>query len=76
MSLGKELDGAKIFKYDPASELTFAWYGGQSMGIRGYDANGKEVVYWTMGGCASDHATSEEVNASIQSHIDSQYFPD
>lgn len=74
-SLVKELEGAKVTKYDEQSGITFAWFGGQSMGIHGYDASGEEIAYWTMGGCETDYATIEEVTASIDRHIADQYFP-
>ena len=74
-SLGKELEGAKVIKHDDQSGLTFAWFGGQSMGIHGYNSIGQEVCYWTMGGCKTDNATIDEVHTSIQSHVADEYFP-
>ena len=73
--LAEKLNRAQYVRYDERSGLTLAWYGGQSMGINGYTSNGEEVTYWTMGGCKTDRATIEEVNASMQRKIDEQDFP-
>ncbi|BCV23259.1 hypothetical protein [Gelria sp. Kuro-4] len=62
--LCKELDGAKFVRFVEELGLLFVWNGGH--GVHVYDMQGKEVDYYTVGDCANNEATYEEVAEGVQ----------
>lgn len=67
MSLGEQLDGAQLVRYDAESELTFAWFGGH--GVHVYRDSGDEVEFFSIGDFARDTVTPDEAIAAIKDKI-------
>ena len=74
MSLGEQLDGAKIVRYDEQSGLTLAWFGGH--GVHAYTENGLEAAFWNVGDFANNDADEAEVLESMEERINGQDYED
>ncbi len=66
-SLGSELSGAKIIKYDDQTDITYAWFGGH--GVHGYNSEGVEVDFYNTGDFSQDNADPAIIESSIEEHI-------
>ena len=64
MSLGEQLNGAKLVRYDERTELTFAWYGGH--GVHVYADTGEEIDFFNAGDFAEDSASEGQIIAAIK----------
>jgi len=67
------LHGARIVRYVEEYGITLAWFGGH--GVHGYDETGKECAFWNTGSFSQNSATEEQVNDSMDSHVESGDFP-
>lgn len=74
MTLGEQLNGAKIVRHDDVSGLTLAWFGGH--GVHAYTANGREVAFWNTGDFAVNNASEDDIQESMQDRIDNQDYVD
>ena len=72
MTLGEQLDGAKMVTYDPDYELTMAWFGGH--GVHAYTLEGFEVAFWNIGDWSLDSATPEEVEEDMGEMLVNQNY--
>jgi len=71
MSLAKELDGARLVKYDDQLDAVIVWFGGS--GITAYTSEGKEFAFWNLHS-DKDFPTQEEVETNIARHIKNQDY--
>ena len=64
MTLGEQLDGAKLVRYDEETELTFSWFGGH--GVHVYDESGQEVDFFSVGDFAENDVPEAEIIEAIK----------
>ncbi len=64
MTLGEQLDGVKLVRYDEESELTFAWFGGH--GVHIYESTGQEVDFFNTGDVAQNDVPEAEIIEAIK----------
>jgi hypothetical protein len=69
MTLGEQLDKAELVRYEDATQLVYAWFGGESRIVHIYDDTGFEADCWTVGGDNNIRLDLNEVNDSIERHI-------
>jgi len=73
MCLAERLDGARLVRWDPISNLILVWFGGH--GVHAFTVGGKEVAYWNTGDAAQINAAVEDIEASMEERIDQQDYP-
>ena len=74
MELMRQLDGARLVKFDEQAGLLLAWHGGH--GVHAYNRRGVEVAFWNTGDFANNNASEEDVLESMQERIDAQDYAD
>lgn len=67
MSLGEQLDGARLIMHDKKRGLTLAWFGGH--GIHAYADDGTEISFWTTGDFSQNDASESAIRESMKRHI-------
>ncbi len=67
-----QFNNIKASVYDEENDLLLAWQGGH--GIRAYDVDGQEVLFWNLGG--ADEPTYKEVQAHILKAVENQDYLD
>ncbi len=67
MTLGEQLNGARIVRHDDERGFTLAWFGGH--GVHAYDENGTEYFFWNIGNFANNAADPDEVEVDMEEAI-------
>ena len=65
MSLGEQLNWAKLVLYDERTEFTFAWYGGHGV-VHVYTDTGEEIDVFNAGEFADGDASEDQIIAAIK----------
>ena len=73
-ALGEALKNARIVRNDERNGIWIAWYGGPA--FYGYNSNGEQIAYWESGATDEHNQLApEKALASIENHIENQYYP-
>ena len=67
LTLMRELDKARIVRFDEGRELLYAWFGGH--GVHAYNVEGDEVDFWNVGDWSKNNASAEDVIESMEERI-------